>query len=91
MTKEKTISLPKILNYSMSKVSNWQTGFNDATWEKSTHLYVNGINSNLADDMFELIICRAKGFEKTSRHTQDKSNQMAHVDAVRSEPDKCSR
>jgi hypothetical protein len=89
--KGKTISLPKTLNYSMGKVSNQQTGFNNATWGKSTCLYVNGINQNLADNMFELIICQAKGFAKTSRHTQDKSNQMAKVDTIRSEPDKCTQ
>ena len=86
--KGKTISLPKTLNYSTGKVSNRQTGFNDATWGKSTRSYVNGINENLADDMFELIIRRAKGFAKMSRNTQDKSDQTANVDAVRSEPDK---
>src|SRR5882762_9300662 len=86
--KGKTISLPKTLNYSTGKVSNRQTGFNDATWGKSTRSYVNSINMNLADDMFELIIHQAKGFAKTSRHTQDKSDQTANMDAVRSEPDK---
>jgi hypothetical protein len=86
--KGKTISLPKTLNYSTGKVSNRQTGFNDATWGKSTRSYVNGINENLADDMFELIIRRAKGFAKTSRQTQDKSDRTANVNAVRGEPDK---
>jgi len=38
--------------------------------------------------MFELIIRRAKGFAKTSRQTQDKSDRTANVNAVRGEPDK---
>src|ERR1700728_3864094 len=93
MAKGKTISLPKTLNYSMGKVSNRQTGFNDATWGKSTRSYVIGIN-NLSDDMFELIICHAKEFVKMSHQTHSKGefDQMATGGAAKvEEHDKCSQ
>jgi hypothetical protein len=65
--KGRNISLPKKLNQSTGKISNRQTGFNDASWGKSTRAYVQGINRNLSDKSFDLIIHRAMGFARKSR------------------------
>ena len=66
--KSKNIPLPKTLNQPMGKISNCQTGFNDATWGGSTHAYVRGINANLSNKNFNKIIDRAMAFARKSRH-----------------------
>ena len=71
--KGKTISLPKKLNQSTGKVSNRQTGFNDASWGKSTRAYVRGIERNLSSGGFDKIIRGAMAFARKSRRAADKT------------------
>jgi hypothetical protein len=71
--KGKNISLPKKLNQSTGKISNRQTGFNDASWGKSTRAYVQGINRNLSSKNFDVIIHRAMAFARKSRRVEDKT------------------
>jgi hypothetical protein len=69
--KGRNISLPKKLNQSTGKVSNRQTGFNDASWGKSTRAYVRGIDANLSSESFDKIIHRAMAFARKSRRAED--------------------
>jgi hypothetical protein len=69
----KNISLPKKLNLSTGKDSNRQTGFNDASWGKSTRAYVRGIDRNLSSKNFDKIISRAMEFARKSRRPEDKT------------------
>ena len=57
----------------MGKISNHQTGFNDASWGKSTCAYVWGIDTNLSSKNFDIIIHRAMAFAKKSWHAEDKT------------------
>ena len=83
--KGKMFPLPKTPNYSTGKVSNRQTGFNDAAWGKSTRAYVEGINQELGVDMLKLIIHRAtRACAKTNR-TEDRT---ANRDTTKGKPDK---
>jgi hypothetical protein len=85
--KNRNISMPKKLNQSTGKISNRQTGFNDASWGGSTRAYVRGIDTNLSSKSFDLIIQRAKAFAKKSRRaidstsSEDKTKKTA-TDAV---------
>ena len=65
--------MPKKLNQSTGKISNRQTGFNDASWGRSTRAYVQGINRNLSGKSFDLIIHRAMAFARKSRRVEDKT------------------
>ena len=65
--------MPKKLNQSTGKISNRQTGFNDASWGKSTRAYVRGIDTNLSSKNFDIIIRRAMAFAKKSRRAEDKT------------------
>ena len=69
--KGRNISLPKKLNQSTGKVSNRQTGFNDASWGKSTRAYVRGIDANLSSKSFDKIIDGAMAFARKSRRVED--------------------
>jgi hypothetical protein len=69
--KGRNILLPKKLNQSTGKVSNRQTGFNDASWGKSTRAYVRGIDSNLSSKNFDIITQRAMAFARKSRRAED--------------------
>jgi hypothetical protein len=69
--KSRNIPLPKKLNQSTGKVSNRQTGFNDASWGRSTRAYVRGIDVNLSSKNFDIIIRRAMAFARKSRHAED--------------------
>jgi hypothetical protein len=71
--KGRNVSLPKKLNQSTGKISNRQTGFNDASWGKSTRAYVQGINRNLTSKNFDIIIRRAMAFARKSRRAEDKT------------------
>ena len=42
--KGRNVMLPKMLNHSMGKISNRQTGFNNITWGPTTHKYVKSIS-----------------------------------------------
>jgi hypothetical protein len=75
--KGRNISLPKKLNHSTGKTSNRQTGFNDASWGKSTRAYVRGIDLNLSDKNFDIIIHRAMEFARKSRRAEDKTETSA--------------
>lgn len=69
--KSRNVVLPKRLNKSTGKVSNRQTGFNDASWGDSTRAYVRGINTNLSSKNFDKIINRAMAFARKSRRAED--------------------
>jgi hypothetical protein len=75
--KGRNISLPKKLNQSTGKVSNRQTGFNDASWGKSTRAYVRGIERNLCSENFDKIIRRSMAFARKSRRAADKTETSA--------------
>ena len=77
--KGRNISLPKKLNQSTGKISNRQTGFNDASWGKSTRAYVQGINRNLSDKSFDLIIHREMGFARKSRRATGSVDDKAET------------
>ena len=82
----RNISMPKKLNQSTGKVSNRQTGFNDASWGNSTRAYVQGIDSNLSSKSFNKIIQDAKAFARKSRRVEDKTEVSAATgssDAIR--------
>jgi hypothetical protein len=65
--------LPKKINQATGKISNRQTGFNDASWGRSTRFYVQGIDKNLSDENFDLIIRNAMAFARKSRRVEDKT------------------
>ena len=69
--KSRNISLPKKLNQSTGKISNRQTGFNDASWGRSTRAYVRGIDTNLSSKNFDIIIRRSMAFARKSRRPED--------------------
>jgi hypothetical protein len=71
--KNRNITLPKKLNQSTGKISNRQTGFNDASWGRSTRAYVRGIDVNLSSKNFDIIIHRAMAFARKSRRAEDKT------------------
>ena len=75
--KGQNISLPKKINHSTGKSSNRQTGFNDASWGKSTRAYVRGIDLNLSSKSFDVIIRRAMDFARKSRSAVDKTETSA--------------
>ena len=72
--KGKGILLPKKLNQSTGRISNPQTGFNDASWGSSTRAYVRGIDKNLSVKSFDIIIRRAKDFAKKSGRAEDRTD-----------------
>lgn len=77
--------MPKKLNQSTGKVSNRQTGFNDASWGKSTRAYVRGIDANLSSESFDKIIHRAMAFARKSRRAEDSGKSepsTGHRDAI---------
>ncbi|KAG1860196.1 hypothetical protein DFJ58DRAFT_726209 [Suillus subalutaceus] len=85
--KGKSIPLPKTLNYSTSKVSNHQTGFNDITWGSSTRSYVKSIVKSFQDEKFQAVITSAKEFSKKSHRS---GNDRAVDDAADNEDlDEC--
>jgi hypothetical protein len=89
--KGRNISLPKKLNQSTGKISNRQTGFNDASWGKSTRAYVRGIDVNLSSKSFDIIIRRAMEFARKSRRAsaEDKTEITTQAgDAMPVELDK---
>ena len=71
--KGKNIQIPKKLNQSTGKISNRQTGFNDASWGRSTRAYVQGIKQNLSSKNFDIIIQRAIKLARKSRRVEDKT------------------
>jgi hypothetical protein len=71
--KGKNIQIPKKLNQSTGKISNRQTGFNDASWGRSTRAYVQGIKRNLSSKNFDIIIQRAIKLARKSRRVEDKT------------------
>ena len=71
----KNIPLPKTLNQSTGKISNHQTGFNDASWGGSTRAYVRGINANLSNKNFDKIIDRAMAFARKSQRATGASTE----------------
>lgn len=75
--KGRNISLPKKLNQTTGKISNRQTGFNDASWGKSTRAYIRGIDTNLSSKNFDIIIRRAMTFARKSRRAEDKTETSA--------------
>ena len=75
--KGRNITLPKKLNQATGKISNRQTGFNDASWGRSTQFYVQGINKNLSNKNFDLIIQRAMAFARKSRRIEDRTETRA--------------
>jgi hypothetical protein len=75
--KGRNILLPKKLNQSTGKISNRQTGFNDASWGRSTRAYVRSIDTNLSSKNFDLIIHRAMAFARKSRRAEDKTETQA--------------
>ena len=75
--KGRNITLPKKLNQATGKISNRQTGFNDASWGRSTQFYVQGINKNLSNKNFDLIIQRAMVFARKSRRIEDRTETRA--------------
>ena len=91
--KNRNILLPKKLNQSTGKISNCQTGFNDASWGGSTCAYVRGIDTNLSNKYFDIIIDRAKGFARKSRRAAGAStkNKTAESSAATKGLDKCSQ
>src|SRR5882757_3750816 len=66
----RSISLPKMMNYSTGKTSTRQTGFNDVTWGTSTRAYAKAIR-NLPDHKFEAIITSSLEFSKKSHCASD--------------------
>src|SRR5882757_9074220 len=66
----RSISLPKMMNYSTSKTSTRQTGFNDVTWGTPTCAYAKAIR-NLPDHKFEAVITSSLEFSKKSHHASD--------------------
>jgi hypothetical protein len=66
----RSISLPKMMNYSTGKTSTRQTGFNDVTWGTSTRAYAKAIR-NLQDHKFEAIITSSLEFSKKNRRAGD--------------------
>jgi hypothetical protein len=78
--KSRNIILPKKLNQATGKISNRQTGFNDASWGRSTRAYVQGIKQNLSSKNFDLIIQRAMAFARKSRHVEDKTEASNTID-----------
>lgn len=66
----RTISLPKMMNYSTGKTSTRQTGFNDVTWGTSTRAYAKAIGK-LQDHKFEAIITSSLEFSKKNRRAGD--------------------
>ena len=66
----RTISLPKMMNYSTGKTSTRQTGFNDVTWGTSTHAYAKAIGK-LQDHKFEAIITSSLEFSKKNHRAGD--------------------
>ena len=86
--KGRNISLPKKLNHSTGKISNRQTGFNDASWGRLTRVYVKGIDLNLSSKSFDKIICGAKEFARKSRRAEDKTETSASSQAIVPELDK---
>jgi hypothetical protein len=73
LAKGRNISLPRKVNHSTGRVSNRQTGFNDASWGKVTRDYVQGIDLNLSNESFDKIIRCAKAFARKSRRAGDES------------------
>ena len=71
--KGRNITLPKKLNQATGKISNRQTGFNDASWGRSIRFYVQGINNNLSDKNFNLIIQHAMVFARNSQRVEDRT------------------
>jgi hypothetical protein len=78
--KGKIIPLPKMLNHSTGKASNWQIRFNNITWGKMTCSYVRLITKNLLKKdnnsvihykKFNKIITSAFEFVKKSHHVDD--------------------
>ena len=67
--KGRNVTLPKTLNHSTGKISNWQTGFNDITWGETTRKYVRSISKayKKKPEKFDEIITRAKESSKKSR------------------------
>ena len=80
--KGRNISLPKKLNHSTGKTSNCQTGFNDASWGKSTRAYVRGIDLNLSNKNFDKIIRGAMEFARKSRRVEDKTETAANSEVA---------
>ena len=91
--KNRNILLPKKLNQSTGKISNCQTSFNDASWGGSTRAYVQGIDTNLSNKYFDIIIDHAKGFARKSRHAAGASteNKTAESSAATKGLDKRSQ
>ena len=90
--KGQNILLPKKINHSTGKSSNCQTGFNDASWGKSTWAYVRGIDLNLSSKSFDVIIRHAMDFARKSRSAVDKTETSASGGnaAQALEVDKCA-
>ena len=80
--KGQNILLPKKINHSTGKSSNRQTGFNDASWGKSTRAYVQGIDLNLSSKSFDVIIRCAMDFARKSRSVVDKTETSTSGDMM---------
>jgi hypothetical protein len=81
----RSISLPKMMNYSTGKTSTRQTGFNDVTWGTSTRAYAKAIR-NLPDHKFEAVITSSLEFSKKS-HRHGASDERLNDGVVEDELD----
>ena len=76
----------------MSKASNCWTGFNNASWGKSTRAYIHDIYSNLSSKNFNKIIHCTMEFARKSRCAKDRTEtSTASGDTQGIELNKCAQ